>query len=183
MNRVDTAIHRIQDLRPKDFTLSNLDDELASMTLIRSLTEEYSAFALSLLLMDKLEKATIQQAFVTEESQRRHRASAAPNVASALAATSSRSPASSTAECDFAAVWGMYKRPVSSTSIFRIEQGPTDVLVVVRPPRKRTKHRKTAQEPRRSLLEMQAPSLHPLLQAFRATLTFTGLQTLAPLVI
>ncbi len=44
MNRVDTAIHRIQDLRPKDFTLSNLDDELASMTLIRSLTEEYSAF-------------------------------------------------------------------------------------------------------------------------------------------
>ncbi len=28
--------------------------------------------------MDKLEKATIQQAFVTEESQRRHRASAAP---------------------------------------------------------------------------------------------------------
>ncbi len=34
MNRVDTAIHRIQDLRPKDFTLSNLDDELASMTLI-----------------------------------------------------------------------------------------------------------------------------------------------------
>ncbi len=29
MNRVDTAIHRIQDLRPKDFTLSNLDDELA----------------------------------------------------------------------------------------------------------------------------------------------------------
>ncbi len=67
MNRVDTAIHRIQDLRPKDFTLSNLDDELASMTLIRSLTEEYSAFASFLLLMDKLEKATIQQAFVTEE--------------------------------------------------------------------------------------------------------------------
>ncbi len=87
MNRVDTAIHRIQDLRPKDFTLSNLDDELGSMTLIRSLTEEYSAFSSSLLLMDKLEKATIQQAFVTEESQRRHRASAAPNVASALAAT------------------------------------------------------------------------------------------------
>ncbi len=101
MNRVDTAIHRIQDLRPKDFTLSNLDDELASMTLIRSLTEEYSAFASSLLLMDKLEKATIQQAFVTEESQCRHRASAAPNIASALAATSSRTPARSTAECEF----------------------------------------------------------------------------------
>ena len=101
MNRVDTAIHRIQDLRPKDFTLSNLDDELASMTLIRALPDEFSGFASSLLLLDKLEKSTIQQAFVSEESQRRHRASAAPNVASALAATSSRTPASSTAECEF----------------------------------------------------------------------------------
>ncbi len=84
MNRVDTAIHRIQDLRPKDFTLTNLDDELATMTLIRALPDEFSGFASSLLLLDKLEKATIQQAFVSEESQRRHRASATPNVASAL---------------------------------------------------------------------------------------------------
>ena len=37
--------------------------------------------------MDKLDKATIQQAFVSEESQRRHRASEAPAVASALAAS------------------------------------------------------------------------------------------------
>jgi hypothetical protein len=65
MNRVDTAINRIQDLRPKDFTLSNLDDELASMTLIRALPDEFSGLALSLLLVDKLEKSTIQQAFVT----------------------------------------------------------------------------------------------------------------------
>jgi hypothetical protein len=71
---VDTAINRIQDLRPKDFTLCNLDDELASMTLIRALPDEFSAFASSLLLLDKLEKSTIHQAFVTEESQRRHRA-------------------------------------------------------------------------------------------------------------
>ncbi len=101
MNRVDTAIHRIQDLRPKDFTLTNLDDELASMTLIRALPDEFSGFASSLLLLDKLEKSTIQQAFVSEESQRRHRASATPNVTSALAATSSRTPAASTASCEF----------------------------------------------------------------------------------
>jgi hypothetical protein len=80
INRVDTAINHIQDLRPKDFTLSNLDDELASMTLIRALPDEFSAFASSLLLLDKLEKSTIHQAFLTEESQRRRRASAAPNI-------------------------------------------------------------------------------------------------------
>lgn len=87
MNRVDTAIRRIQDLRPNDFDLAKLDEELASMAMIRALPDEFSNFASSLLLMDKLDKATIQQAFVTEESQRRHRASEAPAVASALAAS------------------------------------------------------------------------------------------------
>jgi hypothetical protein len=61
MNRVETAINHIQDLRPKDFTLSSLDDELASMTLIRALPDEFSMFASSLLLLDKLEKSTIHQ--------------------------------------------------------------------------------------------------------------------------
>ncbi|PPQ89622.1 hypothetical protein CVT25_012635 [Psilocybe cyanescens] len=101
MNRVDTAIHRIQDLRPKDFTLTNLDDELASMTLIRALPDKFSGFASYLLLMDKLEKATIQQAFVTEESQNCHCASAAPNVTSALAALSSHTPVPPTLLCMF----------------------------------------------------------------------------------
>jgi hypothetical protein len=95
MNRMDTAINRIQDLQPKDFTLSNLDDELASMTLIRALPDEFSMFASSLLLLDKLEKSTIHQAFGTAESQRRHCASATPNVTSTLAASSS-TPTSST---------------------------------------------------------------------------------------
>jgi hypothetical protein len=101
MNRVDTASNHIQDVRPKDFTLSSLDDELASMTHIRALPDKFSMFASSLLLLDKLEKSTIHQAFVTEESQRRHRASAAPNVSSALAAASLSSAASSTPECSF----------------------------------------------------------------------------------
>ena len=34
MNRVDTSIRRIQDLRPADFDLAKLDDELASMAMI-----------------------------------------------------------------------------------------------------------------------------------------------------
>jgi hypothetical protein len=47
-----------------------LDDELASMALIRSLPEEYSGFTSLLLLMDKLNKTTVHQAFVTEDLQR-----------------------------------------------------------------------------------------------------------------
>jgi len=58
------------------------------MAMVRALPEEFSNFASSLLLMDKLDKASIQQAFVSEESQRRHCASEAPAVASALAASS-----------------------------------------------------------------------------------------------
>jgi len=88
MNRVDTSIRHIQDLCPADFDLAKLDDELASMAMIRALPEEFSNFASLLLLMDKLDKASIQQAFVSEESQRRHCASEAPAVASALAVNS-----------------------------------------------------------------------------------------------
>ncbi|KAF8955724.1 hypothetical protein BDZ97DRAFT_1963278 [Flammula alnicola] len=59
MNRVDTSIRRIQDLRPTGFDLAKLDDELASMAMIRALPDEYSTFASSLLLMDKLDKSAI----------------------------------------------------------------------------------------------------------------------------
>ncbi|KIM85859.1 hypothetical protein PILCRDRAFT_65745 [Piloderma croceum F 1598] len=69
-NRIDSAMHTIQNLRPKGFTLEKLDEELASMAMIRSLPDDYSSFVSSLLLMDKLEKSTIQQAFHTEETQR-----------------------------------------------------------------------------------------------------------------
>jgi hypothetical protein len=74
-------------LCPADFDLAKLDDELASMAMIRALPDEFSNFASSLLLMDKLDKGAIQQAFVSEESQCRHCASEAPAVASALAAS------------------------------------------------------------------------------------------------
>ena len=97
INRVDAALRRIQDLRPTGFDLKQLDDELASMAMIRALPEEYSAFTSSLLLLDKLDKATIHQAFVGEEIQRRRRAS---DLATALSASSS-SAASSATKCEF----------------------------------------------------------------------------------
>ena len=74
MNRVDEAMRKIVNLRPKKFTLEKLDEELACMTLIRSLPEEYSHFTSSLLLLDSLDKSKLQSAFVTEETNRSRRA-------------------------------------------------------------------------------------------------------------
>jgi hypothetical protein len=76
-----------------------LDDELASMALIRSLPEEYSSFTSSLLLMDKLDKTTVHQAFVTEDLQRRKRVQDASGGSQALAACFGLKNNSKT--CDF----------------------------------------------------------------------------------
>jgi hypothetical protein len=55
--------------------LKALNKELTSMVLIQALPDEYSHFVLLLLFMDKLEKNTGQQTFITEEIQRcRHAA-------------------------------------------------------------------------------------------------------------
>ena len=88
INRVDDAVHRICDLRPADFTLDKLDDELASMTLIRALPDDYNAFVSSLLLQDDLDKVSVQNAFVREDHQRRRRQEESPSVGSALATSS-----------------------------------------------------------------------------------------------
>ena len=96
-NRIDSAVRTIQNLHPKDFTLEKLDEELASMAMIRSLPDDYSSFVSSLLLMDKLEKSTIQQAFHTEETQRRRRS----ETDESAAALSTSSKSSSKEHCDF----------------------------------------------------------------------------------
>ena len=72
INRVETTMHCIQDLRPPFFDLEQLDNELAAMVLIRALPDEHLTFASSLLLLDKLDKSAIQEAFVTEDTQWRH---------------------------------------------------------------------------------------------------------------
>ena len=74
-NRVDTAMQQIQNLRPKDFSLDKLDEELLCMAMIRALPEDYSHFVSTLMLSDKLDRALITQAFHTEETQRIRRSS------------------------------------------------------------------------------------------------------------
>jgi len=98
-NRIDSAMRTIQNLRPQGFTLDKLDEELASMAMIRSLPDDYSSFVSSLLLMDKLEKSAIHQAFHTEETQRRRRAEI--EQISSDKALSTVPQTSTTLHCDF----------------------------------------------------------------------------------
>ena len=89
INRVDESMKNCQSLRPKNFDIAALDKELTSMVLIRALPDEYSHFVSSLLLMDKLDKDTVQQAFLTEEIQRRRRATDILSAAAMSAASTS----------------------------------------------------------------------------------------------
>ena len=69
--RVDEAMQRIQSLRPDPFTIADLDKELTVLGMIRALPKEtHAGFISSLLLLDKLEKATVLEAFRNEQTQR-----------------------------------------------------------------------------------------------------------------
>jgi hypothetical protein len=92
INHVDDALHRIRDLRSIGFTLDKLDNELASMTLIRALPDDYNLFVSSLLLKDDLDKMTVQNVFVRKDNQCRHRQDDSPAVGSALLASPSSTP-------------------------------------------------------------------------------------------
>ena len=72
--RIEKCMGTIQNLRPKDFTIDKLDDELQCMALIRALPDEFSHLTANLLLMDKLDKDKILQVFRSEELNRQRRA-------------------------------------------------------------------------------------------------------------
>ena len=52
--RVAESIHYVCNLRPKVYTLENMEEELECMALIRALPEEFNAFSSSLLMVDDL---------------------------------------------------------------------------------------------------------------------------------
>ena len=62
-----------QDLQPASFTLKDLDDELHSMTLIRSLPDEYKSLSQSLMLLNDLNKSMIREVFLAEKTNSRKR--------------------------------------------------------------------------------------------------------------
>ncbi|GBE81962.1 hypothetical protein SCP_0403380 [Sparassis crispa] len=60
VNKVNAAMQHVKDLRPNDFDLTKLDEELTSMTMIRALpVEEYGAFTSTLLQRDILSKDVV----------------------------------------------------------------------------------------------------------------------------
>ncbi|KIJ61370.1 hypothetical protein HYDPIDRAFT_74350, partial [Hydnomerulius pinastri MD-312] len=69
--RVEEAMSRIQELRPKDFDLNKLDDELACMAMIRSLGPDFYHFTSSLTIHSTLDKDTVKAAFQAEEVNRK----------------------------------------------------------------------------------------------------------------
>ena len=71
--RIDISMQNIQDLQPASFTLKDLDDELHSMTLIHSLPNEYKSLSQSLMLLNDLNKSTIREVFLAEETNSRKR--------------------------------------------------------------------------------------------------------------
>src|SRR6267378_4252897 len=68
--RIEKAMQTIKNLRPTTFTIEQLDEELQCMALIHALPEEYRHLSSSLLLIDKLDKSVIMQAFRSEEQNR-----------------------------------------------------------------------------------------------------------------
>src|SRR4051812_679041 len=68
--RIEKAMQAIQNLRPADFKIETLDEELQCMALIRALPEDYRHLTMPLLLLDKLDKSVIIQAFRSEELNR-----------------------------------------------------------------------------------------------------------------
>ncbi|KAI0337893.1 hypothetical protein BDW22DRAFT_1314006, partial [Trametopsis cervina] len=71
MTRIDAAMVQIKNLRPKDFSIKDLDEELVCMTMIRALPAEYQSFASSLQLLDQMSKVKLQAAFINEEQLRK----------------------------------------------------------------------------------------------------------------
>jgi len=70
MARAHSALQLIQELRPANFTVKTLDEELECMALIHALPQEHNNFASSLLLLDSLDLNKLRSAFQNEESQR-----------------------------------------------------------------------------------------------------------------
>ena len=68
--RVEKAMHTIKDLRPSEFTLDELDDDLAAMALIRSLPPVSFRSPLLLLPSISMSVHVLKDVLQAEESNR-----------------------------------------------------------------------------------------------------------------
>ena len=102
--RIEDGMAKVQELRPTDstkaYTIKELDEELVCMAMVRSLGEEYSNFASSLMLLKSLDKEELKAAFLAEETQRRRRPEG-PGGDSALFTASGTCRCPPTVTCSF----------------------------------------------------------------------------------
>ena len=99
-------MQEIKELRDAEFTLDKMDNELVCMTLLRALPDEYSSFASSLQMLDKLEKAKIQEAFVAEELLRNRSNNNRDAPSGALSASALATSTPTTITCKFCSLPG-----------------------------------------------------------------------------
>jgi len=96
--RIEKAMQDAKNLRPDAFTLDDLDGELMSMVMIRSLPPDFSSFVSSLILLPQLDFKTLKEAFLLEEDHRKaaDRSTAIAAAANLTKTTSKRPNPSST---------------------------------------------------------------------------------------
>src|ERR1700742_3911264 len=114
-SRIEKSMQEIKSLRPKAFTIDDLDDDLVSMTMVRSLPSEYQSLVSSLILLPQFDFKTIKEAFINEELTRKASLSS-PGVTEAANFTKSSqkrqgnsktsSSSSSKPTCDFCNLQG-----------------------------------------------------------------------------
>lgn len=111
--RVESALTAAQNARSPDFTLAQLDNDLACMALIRALpAKEYSHFCSLLLMKETITLASLKDALFLEEANRR---SSVVDSAAALAASSSSSLVCSFCDMTGHAEATCYKKADAST--------------------------------------------------------------------
>ena len=74
MSRVDKVCAKVQSLRPGDYTLAMLDDELAALTLLRALPESDSVWTSSLMMNTTVKYSDVKTHFASQESLQTARA-------------------------------------------------------------------------------------------------------------
>jgi hypothetical protein len=79
MSRVDKVCAKVQSLRPKDYTLAMMDDELAALTLLRALPESDLVWTSSLMMNDSVKYSDVKTHFTSQESLQSARAGEAAN--------------------------------------------------------------------------------------------------------
>lgn len=65
--RIEKAMQEIKQLRPKDFDIKKLDEDLLAMTMIRALPDEYRPFIQSLSVNVNVDFKTVKDAFRNQQ--------------------------------------------------------------------------------------------------------------------